>query len=314
MAKRREAPVPPARPDRALLGILCKVTSTLLFAVMFACVRQLGPHFPIGQLVFWRSAVGLATICVAALAVGGPRLLATRRIDAHALRSLSGVMAMFCNFAAYTFLPLADVTALGFAAPLFVVILAALMLGERIHIYRWSAVVAGFAGVLIIVGPHAQVDTGPALLGSAAALAGAGLSALAMIYLRRMSAHEHSITIAFYFMLTTATISGATALAGWNTPTSEETALLVLTGLAGGLGQIALSFSYRYAEASVLAPFDYTALIWAAALGYFVFGELPALPLWIGAAIVVAAGLLILWRERRLGRTRALREAALEAR
>ena len=304
MTPRPNAPAYQARRDHPLLGILCKVIGTLLFAVMFAAVRWLGPHFPIGQMVFWRSTVGLAVILVTALATGGPKLLVTRRIDAHALRSLAGVMAMFCNFTAFTLLPLADVTALGFAAPLFVVILAALMLGESVHLYRWSAVLVGFAGVLIIVGPHAQMGSGNALIGSVCALAGAGLTAFAMIYLRRMSSHEHSITIAFYFMVTTAGISLVTALWGWNVPTKEEILLLVLTGLAGGLGQLFLSFSYRYAEVSLLAPFDYAALIWAVALGYLVFGELPALQVWIGAAIVVVAGLLIVWRERRLGTLR----------
>jgi drug/metabolite transporter (DMT)-like permease len=298
----------PARRDKPLLGILCKVAGTLLFAVMFAAVRWLGPDFPVGQIVFWRSTTGLAVIMVVALAGGGPRLLATRRFDAHAFRSLSGVAAMFCNFTAYIFLPLANVTALGFAAPLFGVILAALMLAESIHVYRWSAVFLGFAGVLVIVGPQAELGGGTALLGAAAALGGAGLTALAMIYLRRMSAHEHSITIAFYFMLTTALISVLTALWGWNVPTWEETAILLLTGLSGGFGQLFLSFSYRYAEVSLLAPFDYVALLWAAALGYLVFGEVPALQIWIGAAIVIAAGLLILWREHRLGKLRSMQE------
>ena len=109
-------------------------------------------------------------------------------------------------------------------------------------------------------------------------------------------------------MATTAAISLFTALWGWNVPTNEEILLLLLTGLAGGFGQLFLSYSYRYAEVSLLAPFDYAALIWAVALGYFLFGELPALQVWIGAAIVVAAGLLIFWRERRLGKHRALRE------
>ncbi len=308
MAARPASPAHVARRDHPLLGILCKIIGTLLFAVMFAAVRWLGPHFPIGQMVFWRSTVGLGVIVATALLTGGPKLLVTRRVDAHAFRSLSGVLAMFSNFTAYTLLPLADVTALGFAAPLFVVILAALVLGERVHIYRWSAVIVGFAGVLVIVGPHAHVDSGSALIGAICALGGAGFTAIAMIYLRRMSSHEHSITIAFYFMVTTAAISLITALWGWNVPTGREILLLVLTGLAGGFGQLFLSFSYRYAEVSLLASFDYAALIWAVALGYLVFGELPALQVWIGAAIVVAAGLLILWRERRLGSFRAVPE------
>jgi len=296
--------------DRPFLGIACKVAATLFFALMFASIRWLGPYFPIGEIVFFRSLLGLPVIVVAAFLTGGPSLLSTRRIDSHALRSIAGTISMFCNFAAYIFLPLADATAIGFAAPLFVVILAALVLAERVHAYRWSAVVLGFIGVLIIAGPEGGVSRS-ALYGAFFALTGAGLTAVAMIFLRRMSAHEHSITIAFYFMLTSAAVALMTAFFGWNMPTWKEALVLIFTGLAGGVGQLFLSFSYRFSEASALAPFDYAAMIWAIVLGYFLFGELPTPQVWLGGAIVIAAGLLILWRERKLGRDRALSSPAL---
>lgn len=290
--------------DRPLAGIACKVAASLLFSLMFAAIRWLGPYFPIGEIVFFRSLFGIPVIVAAAFAMGGPSLLATKRIDSHALRSIAGTISMFCNFAAYIYLPLADATAIGFAAPLFVVILAALVLSERVHAYRWSAVVIGFVGVVIIAGPEAGMSRA-ALYGALFALAGAGLTALAMIFLRRMSAHEHSITIAFYYTLTSTAVSLTTLFLGWNVPTSAEALVLVLIGLTGGVGQLFLSFSYRYGEASVLAPFDYTAMLWAVLLGYFFFGELPAVQVWLGGAVVTAAGLLILWRERKLGRARA---------
>ena len=298
--------------DRPFLGMLCKVVAMLMFALMFAAVRWLGPHFPIGEIVFFRSLLGLPVIVVAASLSGGLHLLATRRVDSHALRSIAGVISMFCNFTAYTLLPLADVTAIGFAAPLFIVVLAAVFLRERVHVYRWSAVVIGFIGVLVIVGPEARMASG-ATIGVMFALASAALAAVAMIFLRRMSAHEHSTAIAFYFMLTAAVVSLFTLPLGWNVPTGREGWILLGCGLAGGVGQLFLSFSYRYGEASLLAPFDYTAMIWAVALGYFVFGELPMANVWIGAAIVIAAGLLILWREHRLklARDRAVSSAAL---
>lgn len=288
----------------------CKVAATVFFSLMFAAIRWLGPYFPVGEIVFFRSLLGAGVVVVAALATGGPSLLVTKRIDSHALRSIAGTVSMFCNFAAYVFLPLADATAIGFAAPLFVVILAALVLSERVHAYRWSAVVLGFVGVMIIAGPEGA-NSQSALYGALFALAGAGLSAVAMIFLRRMSAHEHSITIAFYFMLTSATAALLTSFFGWNIPTLIEAVVLVLAGLAGGIGQLFLSFSYRYTEASALAPFDYAAMIWAVMLGYLLFGELPAAQVWLGGAIVIAAGLLILWRERKLGRDRALSSPAL---
>lgn len=298
--------------DKPFMGMLCKVIAMLMFAIMFAAVRWLGPHFPIGEIVFFRSLLGLPVIVLAAVLSGGLHLLATKRVDSHALRSFAGVISMFCNFTAYTLLPLADVTAIGFAAPLFIVVLAAVFLRERVHIYRWSAVVIGFIGVLVIVGPEARMASG-ATIGVMFALTSAALAAVAMIFLRRMSAHEHSTAIAFYFMLTAAACSLFTLPLGWNLPTGGEAWILLGCGLSGGVGQLFLSLSYRYGEASLLAPFDYTAMIWAVALGYFVFGELPMANVWFGAVIVIAAGLLILWREHRLklARDRAVSSAAL---
>ncbi|HYM17223.1 MAG TPA: DMT family transporter [Micropepsaceae bacterium] len=285
--------------DRPLLGIASKVLATLLFAFMFASIRWLGTYLPVGEIVFFRGLLGMIVIVIVALAAGGPQLLLTRHIGSHAVRSIAGTISMFCYFSAYIFLPLADATAITFASPLFVVILAAMMLDEKVHAYRWSAVVIGFLGVLVIVGPEANLARGAAL-GASLALMGAALAALAMIYIRRMSAHEHSVTIAFYFMVTSCTLSLLTLPFGWTVPGREQALVLLITGCSGGIGQVFLSLSYRYSEASVLAPFDYVAMIWAVVLGYFVFDELPTVGVWIGAAIVIAAGLMILWRERKL--------------
>ena len=291
--------------DRPLLGIGCKVAATGFFAILFAAIRWLGPNFPVGEMVFFRGALGALVVVAAALLRGGTSLLVTSNIGSHALRSSAGTISMFCNFAAYTMLPLADATAIGFAAPLFVVVMAALFLSERVHVWRWSAVVTGFIGVMLISGPEANLSR-TALYGAMFALTGAALQGGAMILIRRMSAYEHSLTIAFYFMLTSAVVSLLTVWFGWQIPNLSEALVLAIAGIAGGLGQIFLSFSYRYSEASVLAPFDYVAIVWAVVLGYFLFGELPAPDVWFGAAIVIAAGLLILWRERQIGKNRAL--------
>jgi drug/metabolite transporter (DMT)-like permease len=291
------------RHDRPLAGIVYKLLAVVLFSLMYAGVRWSGPYFPTGEIVFFRSVCGLPVIVATALVNGGPKVLLTSRIDSHALRSLAGTMSMFSYFSAYALLPLADATAISFASPLFVVMLAAFTLGEQVHVYRWSAVVVGFIGVLVIVAPELGIAHGAsgATLGAFLALAGAGLTAVAMIALRRMSAHEHAITVAFYFMLTTAAISLLTAFFGWTWPDRNQAIVLVLTGAAGGLAQLLLSFSYRYSEASLLAPFDYTAILFAVGLGWAIFGELPSSTVWLGAMIVTAAGLMIVWRERKLG-------------
>src|SRR5215813_4638900 len=137
MTDHAQATLLQAARDRPLIGIACKVAATLFFAFMFASIRWLGPYFPLGEIVFFRSTLGIPVIVAAAYFSGGFSLLATKRIDSHALRSIAGTISMFCNFAAYTYLPLADATAIGFASPLFVVMLAALLLSERVHVYRW---------------------------------------------------------------------------------------------------------------------------------------------------------------------------------
>src|SRR5262245_58932231 len=223
--------------DKPFLGMLCKIIAMLMFAIMFAAVRWLGPHFPIGEIVFFRSTLGLPVIVAAAYMSGGLHLLATKRIDSHALRSIAGVISMYCNFTAYTLLPLADVTAIGFAAPLFIVMLAAIFLRARVHIYRWSAVIIGFLGVLVIACREARLSTRgtiPVLF----ALVSAALAALAMIFLKHMSDYEHSTAIAFYFMLTASVVSLFTLPLGWQIPFGDEGLILIICGFSGGVGQL----------------------------------------------------------------------------
>jgi drug/metabolite transporter (DMT)-like permease len=300
-----------AERDRPFLAIILKIIAMLLFSLMFAGVKWTGSTIPVGEIVFFRSSFGILMIVAASLAMGGLSQLATKRAGTHAIRSLLGVTAMFCNFLAVTYLPLADATVIAFAAPLFTVILAALFLGESVHIYRWSAVIIGFAGVIVIAVAEGRIGDSESLLGASLGLSGAALAASAMIVLRRMSAHEHSEAIAFYFMLTSTAVSLLTIFSGWAWPTPGELIVLILLGVFGGIGQLFLSFSYRFGEASVLAPFDYATMLSAIALGYFLFGDLPTAQVLIGASFVIGAGLLILWRERVLARRRMLRAQLL---
>lgn len=290
-----------------LTGIAFRLTGTLFFTLMFACVRWLDNRYPTGEVVFARSFGALIPVVIAALYTGGWHLLGTTRLKQHAYRSFSGTASMFCNFLGVTMVPLATATAIGYASPLILVILAAAMLHEKVHAYRWSAVALGFLGVLVMIGPEAHFAGVDNLLGPALLLAGATFGAFALTFLRRMSGQEHSITIAFYFSATTAVFGLATIVFGWIVPTPLDAAVLLVSGLSGGLGQLALSYSYRYGEASVLAPFDYSTMLWAVIIGFILFGELPTAYVWAGSAIVIAAGLIIIWRER------ALRKQAVPA-
>ena len=179
-----------------LLGIALKLASVAVFAGMTVCVKFLGRDIPSGQTIFVRGVISVVVLALIAWATERLHLLKTSNWRRHALRSLSGTASMFCLFAAVTMLPLADLTAITFTAPMFLTVLAMVFLGERIHRFRWTALGIGFVGVLITIGPHLSFGHG-ASAGVALALANAVLSATAMVFLRSMSGGEHAITITF---------------------------------------------------------------------------------------------------------------------
>lgn len=282
-----------------ILGIALKLASVALFAGMTVCVKFLGPDIPAGQTIFVRGLVSVTVIALIAWRTGALHLLKTRNLGSHARRSLAGTASMFCLFNAVTMIPLADVTAISFTTPLLITVLAMIFLGERIHRFRWTALGFGFLGVLIMIGPHLSFSTGSSL-GALTALGAATFSAIAMIFLRRMSGGEHAITITLYFSLTFTIVAALTSLQGWPVPTPTQWWLIVGAGLFGVFGQLLMTYSYRYAEASTIAPLDYSNMVMAMILGYAFFDEIPTLSVWIGAPLVVGSGLIILWREYRL--------------
>lgn len=296
-------PAEAARPN-ALLGILFKVTATLIFASLAALVKHLSDRYPVGEIVFCRSAFAIIPVAVL-LAVSGERLslLRTARPLGHVYRAVAGTLGMFTFFATISLLPLPDATALSFSAPLFVVALAALILGERVGPYRIGAVLAGFLGVLLVAQPHAFGDPATlSRLGVALGLASAFFIALALTFLRALSLTERSVTTVFYFTLASSVLSGLTLPFWFVWPTPGDALLLVLSGIMGGIGQLVLTQSYRFAEASSLAPFDYAQLLWAMLLGALLFSEFPKPVVLAGAAIIAASGIFIVWRERWLAR------------
>lgn len=210
------------------------------------------------------------------------------------------------NFASLGYLPLPEVTAIGYAAPLLTVIFAAIFLGERLRVFRISAVVLGLLGVLVIVEPRltffndASADKRVAI-GACLVLTAAVFNALAQIQIRRLVEHEHPAAIAFYFAVTSTCLSLLTLPFGWVALNSLEVFLLIVSGVLGGLGQICLTLSYRYAPASVVAPFEYASIIFALLIGYFIFSEVVSSQMLVGVSIVIFAGVIIIWREAQLG-------------
>ena len=292
-----------------------KLISALLFAAMSALVRQLGDVAPVGQMVFFRSAFAILPVVVI-YAIRGELATAVRtnRPLGQLGRGLLSVCGMFTNFSSLTRLPLADATAISFASPLITVALAAVVLKERVRIYRWSAVSIGFVGVIVTLIPHFDISAyagaggAVAAVGSIFAITSAFCNAGTVIQTRRLTQTETTSSIVFYFSSVCAIAGALTLPFAWHSPNAHELAGLVALGILGGLAHIFLTESYRFAPASVVAPFDYSSLLWALLLGYWLFGELPDTLVYVGAAIVTAAGLFVIWRERQIGLQRA-REA-----
>lgn len=321
---------PPLPPQRPLVGILFKVASALAFSCMGASVKLVGSMmpanggYPVGQVVFCRSFFALLPVFVWMAMVGKlPTAFATANRAGHIKRGLIGSLGMFCGFAGLTSLPLPDATAISFAAPLFSVVLAALLLGEVVRLYRWTAVLIGFCGVIVMLWPHLSADalsisgSDVKARGAFFSLCGAICAAFAMIEVRRLTATESTAAIVTYFSLMTTTFGMMSVLGGafdpkwaWILPDAKQALFLVLTGVMGGFGQIFLTESYRRAPASVVAPFDYTGMIFALFWGYFLFGDLPDTLVLIGAAIVCGAGIYVIIRERQLGIDRARQSEA----
>lgn len=294
-----------------LRGIGLKVCSVLVFTLMAICIKSSAPHVPSGQAVFFRSFFALPVILLWLLRSRKLRTgLATRHPIGHFWRGLVGTSAMALGFTALGFLPLPEATAIGYAAPLLTVIFAAMFLGEQVRAFRLTAVFVGLAGVVIVLLPNLTV-TGPGdasalqAIGAMAALGGAVFAALAQVFVRKLIHTEPTGAIVFYFSVTASLLALLTLPFGWVLPTGREAALLVGAGLLGGVGQMLLTESYRHAETGVIAPFEYVSMLLALVLGYLVFGDRPTPAMLTGAALIVAAGLFIIWRERRLGIQRA---------
>ncbi|GLQ52998.1 DMT family transporter [Devosia nitrariae] len=288
-------------------GIGLKVAAVAVFVVMAGMLKA-AEGVPTGELVFFRSFFAIFPI---ALYLGWRGQLVeglkTANPWGHVVRGLVGVTAMTCNFFAIARLPLPEATAIGYATPLLIVALSALLLKEFVRLYRWSAVVVGLVGVLIIMWPRLTLLSGEAPVeagvtaGAVAAFGGAICAAFATLQVRRLVATEKTATIVIYFSLTSSILALLTVPLGWVWPTPTQAALLIGAGFAGGIAQILLTSSYRHADMSIIAPFEYTSMLLAIAVGYFAFAEVPTVQMLFGGLIVVGSGIFVIWRERRLG-------------
>lgn len=290
--------------DRPMFALFLRFVATILFSVMLLLVKLTGERdIALSETLFWRQALPTLLIFGWLAARGQLGRLKTQRPWIHARRALIGGTGMFLTLGVVRLLPLAEATVLGFTTPMFAVILAAVLLKEKVGLWRWMAVTVGLLGVLVIAGP----DTANLpLYGLMVGIGAAFMVALVTIQVRDLSRTEEPLTVVFYFSAFSAPVL---ALFLFQTGLSHDlTSWLMLggIGLTGLFAQITMTASLRYGSVSSVIVVDYVQLAWATFWGWLIFNHLPPASTWIGAPIIIGASLLIIWRERILGKARAV--------
>jgi drug/metabolite transporter (DMT)-like permease len=295
------APPAPSRPEQnRLLGIALRIGAASCFAFMAAMIKlghERGVSTP--ELVFYRFTFGLPPLLAWILWARDFGVWRSERPGAHLWRAFAGLTAMSLAFTALGYLPLAEATTISFAAPLFAVMLSALILGEKVGRHRWSAVAIGFVGVLAVMQPggHPLSATGLGI----ALLAAFGVG-VTTITIRQIGRTEGTQTTVLWFTAIGMIVTGPLLIAYGSLHDPATWGILLALGLFGGFGQLLLTASLRAAPVAVVVPFDYSQLIWAVLLGWLLWDTHPHATTWAGAAVIIASGLYTVYREHRLGR------------
>lgn len=290
------------RPNDRLLAIALRLLAAVTLTIMFAIVKLVEARgVSLVESLFYRQALALPLV-LGWIAMGpGFASVKTARPMAHLSRTVIGMAGMALNFLTYMLLPLAEATVLLFMVPVFATILSAVVLREKVGPHRWAAVLLGFAGVLFVVRPGTTaLPLEGVLVGLCACLVVSGVS----ITLRQMGRTESATTTVFWFTIISAVPLGLTMPFAGKAHDPGTFALLLALGLFGGLAQLALTASLRLAPVAVVLPMDYSNLLWSALIGWLVFATLPGVSLWLGAPLIIASGLYIVYREHRLHRER----------
>ncbi|NJC32873.1 drug/metabolite transporter (DMT)-like permease [Sphingomonas jejuensis] len=293
-----------ARPDRRLAGIAVRLLSAICLSAMFALGKLAADRgVSVVEILFYRQAFAIPMVGAwIALSGGGMAALRTHRPGAHVWRTAIGLSGMALNFTTFLLLPLAEATVIGFSVPIFATILSTLLLAEPTGRHRWSAVLVGFAGVVLAIRPGSGAL--PAA-GIAVGVAGAIVTAGVSITLRQIGRTEGAPTTVAWFTGLSMIPLGLLMLRFGQMHDARTWAVLAALGATGGIAQLALTASLRMAPVSVVLPMDYSSLIWAVLIGWLVFGTLPAGTTWLGAPLVILSGLYIIYREHRLLRERS---------
>jgi drug/metabolite transporter (DMT)-like permease len=290
----KKSAAPPARADRPFKGIALVLASTIFLGTSDVTAKYLSATLPSIEIAWIRFLV-FALIMTPAMMPGSPLFaLQTNRLGLHLMRGAALLGSSLFFISGLRFLPIAEASATGFVAPLFVTALSIIFLGEKVGLRRWIATAVGLIGVLIILRPGTGAFHPAAFFPLVSALAWA----CTLIMTRMMSGTERAITTMTYSSIAGLCILSALVPFVWVTPTWHDIAFGILIGVASTAGQWIVVLAFRYADASVLAPFSYTQLLWVSVLGYLIFGEVPDAYTITGAAFIVASGLYTAHRER----------------
>lgn len=284
-------------------GMALRAAAALSFSLMYALMKWAATLEPVsaGEMAFYRSLFGLPVVLFWVLsAKGGLASLSTRRPMVHVWRCALGVTGILLIFQGLKLLPLADATTIGFTAPIFATLLSILFLKEKVGRHRWTAVVLGFLGVLVMVRPGAE--GAPPLAGLLFALGGAFVAAAVTVTLRQLGKTESATAIVFWFFVACATVGGGLTLIDGHSHSWAVLAVLAAGGLAGGLAQLLMTTSLQHAPVSALAPLDYLQMVGAVVLGWLLLSDAPTAATLAGAALIAGSGLYTAWRERVLHR------------
>ncbi len=275
-------------------GIVLLILASFVFSLMALMIKLLGQRLHITQILLVRQ-IGMVIMVAPAILRNFPGSLRTARPGLQLIRVFCALVAMLFGFTAVIHMPLADATAIFFAKSFFVTVFAVFFLAETVGVYRWSAVLIGFVGVMIMLQP----GTDNFSIYGLASLVGAAGAAAVMILLRLLSRSDSADTIMTYGALGVGLVMIIPGIYFWQQPTSSEWYLLVAVAVVSYFGQRCNIFAYKHGEASLLASLDYVRLLWATLFGFLVFDQLPGLPTWFGAVIVVAAAIFTIYRETR---------------
>lgn len=283
------------------LGIILRILSGLAFTIMGALIKYLADTIPLGQVVFFRSAFALFPLVGFLLWHHQfPSALKTSQFRGHLVRCVLGTLAMFTAFATLRYLPIAEATTLSYLSPVILVVLATLILKERVSLHRWWGVVLGLAGLLLMTVPNFSIDANvTTLLGIALGVATAVLIAGALLQVRHLTLQgEKTGTITIYFALSSTFISAFSALSGWVMPSLSQWFILISIGLVGGVAQLLMTISFSYASASALATYEYLGILWALLIGFIFFDEIPSVYFWLAVPLILAGAVIAKPRKR----------------